>query len=39
MKTNNPEAAIKELKKVALVILKKKVTKAIQTDVIPVIKN
>lgn len=39
MKTNNPEAAIKELKKVALVILKKKVAKAIQTDVIPVIKN
>lgn len=39
MKTNNPEAAMKELKKVALVILKKKVAKAIQTDVIPVIKN
>ena len=39
MKTNSPEAAMKELKKVALVILKKKVAKAIQTDVIPVIKN
>lgn len=39
MKTNNTEAAMKELKKVALVILKKKVAKAIQTDVIPVIKN
>lgn len=39
MKTNNPEAAMKELKKVALVILKKKIAKAIQTDVIPVIKN
>ena len=39
MKTNNTEAAMKELKKVALVILKKKVAKAIQTDVIPVIKG
>lgn len=39
MKTNSTEAAMKELKKVALVILKKKVAKAIQTDVIPVIKN
>ena len=39
MTTTHTEAAMKELKKVALVILKKKVAKAIQTDVIPVIKN
>ena len=39
MKTNNPEAAMKELKKVALKIIKKKIAIAIQTDVIPVIKN
>lgn len=39
MKTNNPEAAIKELRKTALVIIKKKIAIAIQTDVIPVIKN
>ncbi len=39
MKTNNPETAIKELRKVALTIIKKKIAVAIQTDVIPVIKN
>lgn len=39
MKINSSEAAIKELRKTALVIIKKKIAIAIQTDVIPVIKN
>lgn len=39
MKTNSPEAATKELKKIALIILKKKIANAIQTDVVPVVKN
>lgn len=39
MKTTNPDAAMQEIKKIALKIIKKKIIAAINSDVIPVVKN